>query len=83
MFSEDIDIRWGIHQGAPCSMYIFMIFINGLLKQLQESIPGIKKANKRINCIAYADDITLLASCKADLQLLVDLAHQYSRKWQI
>ena len=80
--SEDIKALRGIHQGAPCSMYFFVLFLNDLLVELQKCYPGIKIVNETVNCVAFADDIALLASCETDLQFLVDIAFRYSRKWR-
>ena len=78
---SDIDILRGIHQGAPCSMFLFMLFINNLLEELQEVRTGVKLGQHIVSCIAFADDIALLASCKNDLQMMVDIAYLYSLQW--
>ena len=80
--SEDIYIERGLHQGAPCSMLFFAIFINDLLDELQSFYPCIKICNKVINCFAFADDITIMASCKVDLQEMIDISYRYSCKWR-
>ena len=72
----------GIHQGAPCSMFFFVLLLNDLLTELQEFYPGMKLAGKVVNCAAFADDIALLATCKTDLQTLIDIACAYSKKWR-
>ena len=79
--SGDIRALRGIHQGAPCSMWFFALFLNDLLQSLQSFYPGIKLCGLTVNCVAFADDITLMASCKTDLQSLFDIAHRYSVKW--
>ena len=43
---------------------------------------GVKFCGMSINAIAFADDITIIAKCKTDLQYLIDMAHRYSVKWQ-
>ena len=80
--SEDILIERGLHQGAPCSMFLFTIFINGLLNDLQAFYPCIKLCSQVVNCMAFADDITILASCKVDLQDMINIAYRYSCRWR-
>ena len=80
--SEDIESLRGLHQGAPLSMFLFNIFIDELLQLLQEFSPGVKFLGLRLNAMAYTDDITILATCKNDLQALFDIAYEYSRKWK-
>ena len=79
--SSDIDALRGIHQGAPCSMFAFVLLLNDLLTDIQNFQPGVKLCGETLNCIAFADDITIMASCKVDLQYLIDIAHKYSIKW--
>ena len=80
--SDDIQVLRGLHQGAPCSMFLFMVLINELLQILQEIYPGLKLVGEVINCAAFADDIAILATCKTDLQMLIDIAYRYSVRWR-
>ena len=50
----------GIHQGAPCSMLFYAIFINNLLCELQDFWPGIKIGNHIINCVAFVMELQLV-----------------------
>ena len=61
-------------------MDMYCMYDSALLDRLQQSIIGIKVTDHRINCAAFADDVTLVAACKHDLQLLFDIAYQYSLK---
>ncbi len=36
----------------------------------------------KVPCVAFADDVTLIATCKNDLQLLLDMAYRYSVRWR-
>ena len=63
-------------------MLIFTIFGNELLEQIQSFGAKVKICDECVNCAAFADDITLIAKCKTDLQSLFDTAHNYSRKWR-
>jgi len=71
----------GIHQGAPWSMILYQLFNDNLLKRLQESRFGCTIGDIIVTCPAFADDITLLAMSKYGLQSLMDVAYNYSKKW--
>ena len=36
----------------------------------------------KISCIAYADDLALISSSSRNLQIMLDIAYEYSRKWR-
>ena len=63
-------------------MLMYEIYNNDLFIDLQKCEPPITLPDSRINAVAYADDITLLASSQASLQSLFNVADRYSRKWQ-
>ena len=72
----------GVHQGDIFSMYLYCIYINDVLNELN-TFPMSVKLNKD-NCTApsYVDDVTLLASSQASLQNLIDVAVRHSVKWK-
>lgn len=80
--SDSFKVLQGIHQGAPLSMDFYCVFNNDLLSIMQNLPLGVKVANLKVNCVAFADDVALIASCQSDLQMLFDIAHQYSLKWR-
>ena len=79
--SKSIKALRGIHQGAPCSTFLFMLFVNDLLCELQNVYPGISLRGIPLNAVAYADDITIMCSCKTDLQYLIDKCVSYGNRW--
>ena len=40
--SECFEALCGLHQGAPCSMLLFLIFINDLLRLMEKDIAEVK-----------------------------------------
>ena len=72
----------GVHQGAPLSMLLFIIYIDPLLVELKQSNVGAHIADHNITCPAFADDVALLALTEKNLQKLVDIAFIYSNKWR-
>jgi len=70
-----IPILVGVRQGCPLSMLLFNIAINPVLLELdQQSYGGMIIANHRVSCLAYADDLVLLADNQSHMQLMVDKA---------
>ena len=85
-FSRKFVSTKGVMQGNNLSPTIFNMYINGLLKEIQESNLGIRLEscpNEVINVLAYADDIVLLAETESDLQKLIDIVHEWGLKWRI
>ena len=72
----------GTRQGSILSPYVFNIFIDNLLKELENSPCGLRVGKSKFNSLAYADDIELLATHVSDLQCLVDICYEYSVKWR-
>ena len=80
--SEHFPVQQGVHQGAPFSMKLYELFINGLIRGLKELGLGAHIYEINCACPAFADDIAIIALFKAVLQLLVDHSLAYSRKWR-
>ena len=73
--SQAISICRGVRQGCPLSMLLFNIGINPILNSLDLVVSGgLMIAEHRISCMAYADDLVLLASNTTAMQELTDKA---------
>ena len=60
---------------------LFLIFIDGLARAVKAKREGVKLGNLNINVLLFADDIVLIADNEHDLQVLLDVVVDYSRKW--
>ena len=80
--SEPFLARQGIHQGSSLSMYLYMVFNNGLIKELNDNFFNPTFCKIRIGAIAYADDIALVSRSIYGIQSLVSRAHNHSKKWR-
>ena len=75
-------IERGVHQGSPFSMWLYMIFVNDLIEELGSSGYGISINETRITSPGHADDIAIMAIYKKCMNILLERALDYTRKWQ-
>ena len=80
--SKPFDETRGTRQGSVLSPYLFNIFINQLLFDLNNSDAGVRISDALYNDMAYADDITLFSTNVQDLQNLMDVCDAYSKRWK-
>ena len=81
-YSEWIAIKQGVQQGAPLSLWLYEMYMNDLLIELQGSGLGADMGDIKVTCPAYADDIALIATHPAKLQCMLDIAMAHSKKWK-
>ena len=72
----------GVHQGDVFSMKMYGSFNNGLIKELAESGHGAKIGTIVCSNPTFADDIALVALIKMVLNIMLNIAYQYSCKWR-
>ena len=61
--SSEFTVSNGVKQGGLLSPILFAIYTDRLLKRLEETGVGRHMGSCFTGALAYADDITLLASC--------------------
>lgn len=69
--NTSISVKKGVLQGDPISPLLFNAVMDRAIKMLPPEI-GYKLNGLNFNCIAYADDIILVATTKEGLQALID-----------
>ena len=75
-------VHIGLRQGDTLSPILYIIFIDGLLQTIKAAKEGVSIGAVKLNNLAFADDIALLAGSRSDMQRLLDLVHDYSRRWR-
>lgn len=57
----------GLRQGCPLSPLLFAIYINDLMREVNEEGGGVMVGGKTISLLLFADDIVLLAASREAL----------------
>ncbi len=85
--SDPFDIKVGVAQGCPLSVYLFSAAINSLLVRIEEaglgacfsSTDGSNLCNgPSIPCLAFADDIVATCDNREDLQKIIKICHEWT-----
>ena len=75
---SDFKIGNGVRQGGVCSGLLFVYYINDILNVVSGMNTGCVLGTYRINILAYADDVSLLAPSRSALQILIDVVYKMS-----
>ena len=74
----------GVKQGDTISPTLFSVFVNDLIEELNSSGSGISlEENFSLACLAYADDIVLLAPNENSLQVLINIVYKWCTNWRM
>ena len=76
-------VNQGVAQGCTLSPTLFLIYIDGLLREL-EGCPdlGVKFSDHIMHGLLFADDFVGVAETDQTLQSLIDRIHNYSKLWR-
>ena len=66
------------------SLILFSVFINNLLKDVEQAELGIQlSSGKRVGGMLFADDFVGVSDSRESLQKLIDVVHGYCNKWRL
>ncbi|MEW8150680.1 MAG: reverse transcriptase family protein [Candidatus Thiodiazotropha endolucinida] len=80
--SEWFPVLQGTRQGGVISPFLFLIYTNELLWELDRSGYGICVSNMRCGSPAVADDMLLLSLSKFGLDQMIRICYNSSCKWR-
>ena len=77
-------VEQGVAQGCSLSPILFSVFINDLLKDVEQAELGIQlSSGKRVGGMLFADDFAGVSDSRESLQKLIDVVHGYCNKWRL
>ena len=80
--SQTFAVRQGVRQGGVTSTWYYLLFIDELLQNLQESKTGCTIGSLKLGNPALADDLVLLAPNLRSLEKALNTVYEYSSKWR-
>ena len=77
-------IEQGVAQGCSLSPILFSVFVNDLLKEVEQTGLGIQlSSGKTVGGMLFADDFVGISDSKENLQKLLDVVYSYCSKWRL
>ena len=81
--SKFFSINQGVAQGCTLSPTLFLIYINGLLNEIEKCPElGVEFSKNKMSGVLFADDFVGIAETRQALQSLIDIIHNYSKLWR-
>ena len=80
--SRRFPVRQSVRQGGVLSPWLYLLYIDGLLKELRSANLGAHIDNIYCGVLAQADDVVVLALSPAELQKMINICYNYTRKWR-
>ena len=82
--SNSFNVEQGMAQGCSLSPILFSVFINDLLKEVEQAELAIQlSSGKTIGGMLFADDFVGVSDSKESLQKLIDVVYSYCSKWRL
>ena len=80
--SQKFSIQQGVRQGGVLSTHLYKLYINDLPTQLEEHVLGLTIGTEYYGSPLCADDIVLMSTDEAEIQLMLDIAYKYSCQYR-
>jgi len=81
--SDVIAVSHSVRQGGVLSTFLYLVFVNDLLNDLELSGYCCKVLSVEAGNPAFADDISMLALAPFHLQMVLDIVYSYFQQWNI
>jgi hypothetical protein len=80
--SDWFPVLQGTRQGGVSSPRLYLLYINGLIDELEKSGLGLCVYNTCFASPTVADDMCLISLSKTSLDKMLDICYNYSCKWR-
>ncbi len=75
---DGIEFERGIKQGCPLSMYLYIIYIEPLIKIIKRNVAGLRLDSKTlIKICGYVDDIVICTNNEGDFDIINKLVGNF------
>jgi hypothetical protein len=81
--SRQYNILQGDRKGVVLSPWLFLLFIDDMISELEKLSTGIVIQNLFVGSPKFADDLTLMSRLKRGLGNMLVEVHNYSLKWRL
>ena len=81
--SHNYPIFQGVRQGSVLSTSLFLLYVNDLFKELENSDLGCYIGSSFVGSPSLADDISILTPTRSSCQKLLNLVCDYCSKWRL
>ena len=78
--SQYFGITQGVAQFCTLSLTLFLIFVDGLMKEIESKVSSLPSL--QLNGLLFADDFVGLSDSKEGLQNMINVVHAYSKRWR-
>ena len=82
LMSDWFPIKQSVRQGGVLSAWLYIIYVNELLVELEKRSLGTYIHNTFYGSPMQADDLALLSICKQDLDNMIKICYEYPIKWR-
>ena len=82
ILSDWFDVLQGTRQGGKSSPILYLLFIDGLIKELEYSGYGLCIYDIPLGSPTVADDMVLVSFSKFGLDRMLEICNTYSLKWR-
>ena len=81
---ECFEVQQGVAQGCSLSPILFSVFVNGLLKEVEQAGLRVELSDgSTVGGMLFADDFVGVSNSEGELQRLINVAHAYCCKWRL